>query len=84
MAPIRILGRSNLAKLADLMVLNANPLDDIHNTMKIAMVMKAGTLYDADTLDEIWPETKRFGSYYWINVDELRNDIRPVDVWDKK
>ena len=40
--------------------------------------------YDADTLDEIWPEKKPFGSYYWINVDQLRDDIRPVDVWDKK
>ena len=78
------LGTLEPGKLSDLMVLNANPLDDIHNTVKIAMVMKAGTLYDADTLDEIWPEKKPFGAYYWINVDQLRNDIRPVDVWDKK
>jgi len=71
-------------KLADLMVLNANPLDDIHNTANISMVMKAGTLYDADSLDEIWPEKKPFGAYYWVNLDELRNDTRPVDIYDKK
>ena len=51
--------------------------------MKIAMVMTAGTLFDADTLDEVWPEKKPFGDYYWINLDELRNDTRAVDVWDR-
>ena len=78
------LGSLEVGKLADLMVLNANPLDDIHNTANIAMVMKAGTLYDADTLDEIWPEKKPFGTYYWINLDALRNDTRAVDIYDKK
>jgi len=78
------LGTLEPGKLADLMVLNANPLDDIHNTANIAMVMKAGTLYDADTLDEIWPEKKPFGAYYWVNLDQLRNDTRPVDIYDKK
>jgi Tol biopolymer transport system component len=78
------LGSLEVGKLADLMVLNANPLDDIHNTANIAMVMKAGTLYDADTLDEIWPEKKPFGTYYWVNVDALRNDTRGTDWWDQK
>jgi Tol biopolymer transport system component len=78
------LGTLEPGKLADLMILNANPLDDIHNTANIAMVMKAGMLYDADTLDEIWPEKKPFGSYYWVNLDQLRNDTRPVDIYDKK
>lgn len=78
------LGSLEPGKLADLMVLNANPLDDIHNTANIAMVMKAGTLYDADTLDEIWPEKKPFGAYYWVNLDQLRNDNRPVDIYDKQ
>jgi hypothetical protein len=48
------------------------------------MVMKAGTLYDADSLDEIWPEKKPFGAYYWVNLDQLKNDTRPVDIYDKK
>jgi Tol biopolymer transport system component/imidazolonepropionase-like amidohydrolase len=78
------LGTIEAGKLADLLVLNANPLEDIHNTLKLQMVMKAGTLYDATTLDEVWPEKKPFGSYYWINQDELRNDTRAVDARDKK
>jgi hypothetical protein len=78
------LGSLEVGKLADLMVLNKNPLDDVHNTADIAMVMKAGRLYDAASLDEIWPEKKPFGTYYWVNLDELRNDTRPVDIYDRK
>jgi Tol biopolymer transport system component len=78
------LGTLEPGKIADLMILNANPLDDIHNTANISMVMRAGTLYDADSLDEIWPEKKPFGDYYWVNLDQLRNDTRPVDIYDKK
>jgi len=47
-------------------------------------VMKAGVLYDASTLDEIWPEKKPFGDYYWVNPDALRTDSRPTDYWDKQ
>lgn len=71
-------------KLGDLMVLNSNPLENIRNTKDILYVMKAGVLYDAATLDELWPEKKAFGDYYWVNVDALRTDNRPIDYWDKK
>jgi hypothetical protein len=47
-----------VGKLADLVVLDANPLQDIRNTNTIRYVMKNGRLYDGNTLDEIYP-TKR-------------------------
>ncbi len=78
------IGSIEVGKLADLMVLNANPLDDIHNTLDILYVMKGGKLYDAETLDEIWPESKPFGEYYWVDPDALRSDNRPVDYWDHR
>jgi Tol biopolymer transport system component len=76
------LGTIATGKLADLVVLNANPLDDIRNTTKIRYVMKAGTLYDGDTLDELWPDSKPFGEVPWSDPDLWREDDRSVDVHD--
>ena len=39
-----------VGKLADLIVLDANPLDDIRNTNTIRYVMKNGRPYEGDTL----------------------------------
>ena len=78
------LGTIEEGKLADLLVLNSNPLDDIRNTTDIEYVMKAGTLYDGDTLDEVWPEQKPYGNYYWVDPDAFRSDDRPVDYWKRR
>ena len=76
------LGSLEVGKLADILVLNANPLDDIYNTMEIRHVMKGGVLFDANTLDEIWPRARPFGPLPWFDADALRNDIRSMDLWD--
>jgi len=39
--------------MADLLILNANPLDDITNTQKIEAVMRDGHLHTRDELDDI-------------------------------
>jgi Tol biopolymer transport system component len=46
-------------KIADLIILNKNPLEDIHNSREIKYVMKDGILYDGNTLQEIWPQKKK-------------------------
>ncbi|MEO8027636.1 MAG: amidohydrolase family protein [Bryobacteraceae bacterium] len=78
------LGSITVGKLGDLMVLDADPLADIHNTAKIAYVMKAGRLWQASTLDEVWPTKKPFGDHYWVDADALRSDDRPTDFWDRR
>ena len=40
-------------KAADLVLLSANPLDDIRNTQKISCVIANGRLFDRAALDKI-------------------------------
>ena len=49
------LGSIEVGKLADLVVLNQDPLNDIEATRDIEQVMRGGVLYDGFTLDEVWP-----------------------------
>ncbi|MCX5767494.1 MAG: amidohydrolase family protein [Gemmatimonadetes bacterium] len=76
------IGSIEVGKLADFMVLNSNPLDNIRNTMDIKWVMKGGTLYDGFSLDELWPRKQPFGDAYWVNADMLRNDVKASTVYD--
>ena len=76
-------GSVEVGKLADLVILNHDPLVDIHNTIDIMSVMKAGKLYDGKTLDELWPQPKPYGVRPWVQDDILRRDVRSDDYWDK-
>jgi len=61
----RDVGSLEAGKLADLIVLNQNPLLDIRNTNTIRYVMKNGELFDAETLDQMWPAQKTLDKQYW-------------------
>jgi len=67
------LGSLEVGKLADLVVLSANPLDDIRNTNTVEYVMMNGRLYDANTLAEIHPTAGPAPTFYW-------NDTEPDNV----
>ena len=58
------LGSIEEGKLADLVVLDKNPLDDIRNTNSVKWVIKNGTVYEAESLDQVHPQ-KVTQDYPW-------------------
>ncbi len=59
------IGSLEKGKLADLVILDANPLDNIRNTDKIDKVMLGGRLYEAETMNETLTGTSRRAPYWW-------------------
>ena len=59
------LGSIEVGKLADLVVLDRNPLQDIRNTNTVRYVMKNGELFEGETMNQIWPVQKTLPKFWW-------------------
>lgn len=54
------LGRIEKGAVADLLVLNANPLENIENTLTTAFIVKQGVVYTSDELMDEIPDQETF------------------------
>ncbi|MFM6949812.1 MAG: amidohydrolase family protein [Novosphingobium sp.] len=65
-------------KLADLVVLDADPTKDIRNSDKISKVMIGGRLLDAATLNEELTGTRKRPPYWWEGKDGAQGYAGPA------
>jgi imidazolonepropionase-like amidohydrolase len=59
------IGSLETGKLADLIVMDRNPLDNIRHSEAIGMVMMNGRLYDGKTLNEVGPRPRPRPTLWW-------------------
>jgi adenine deaminase len=61
------IGSLKVGKMADLLVLVKNPLEDIQNTNSLIYTMMNGRLYDSNTMNEVGNHPKERQPFYWEN-----------------
>ena len=68
------IGSIEEGKIADFVILNKNPLENIRNTNTVELVVKNGFVYEGETLNTVYPEAKK-QDYPWTQASP--NDALP-------
>lgn len=63
------LGTLTAGKLADLVILDADPLQDLRNTTRIHRVIRGGVIYAGSTLDQEWPKRQPLPPMWWWSTE---------------
>jgi CubicO group peptidase (beta-lactamase class C family)/Tol biopolymer transport system component len=66
----REIGSLEVGKMADLVILDRDPLQDIRATTSIRFVMRNGFLYDAATLNRVWPDSVALPATWWQRAND--------------
>ncbi|HEX7181404.1 MAG TPA: amidohydrolase family protein [Thermoanaerobaculia bacterium] len=70
------IGSLETGKLADLVILDANPVEDIRNSEKIRWVIANGRVYDSMTMDQLGNHPKKREPFFWQIEKKAANGKR--------
>lgn len=63
------IGTLEPGKVADLLVIDGDPLTRLQDSRNIEAVMKGGLLYEVPTLNRIWPDAVPYGTPPWLETE---------------